>query len=553
MIQKKERISGTGRNQKSLKNNMAASIGIIAYILSLLIRIPLAGIIGDAGVGLFAPAYECIALITLLFSYGISRTMAGLIRFRVKRKQFKSADKVFHTALNLSFLSGLILALVLIVFSGFFTDTLVLDGLSKKAVLAAAPVIFLAALVNVFRGYFNGNGFGILVVHSHYIEKTFMLILSAVCGRLVYDYGLKVAALLQNEIVSYAYGALGAVLGLMFAELLTLLYMLVVFMMYSGTRKKQLMQDSGRRVESTGDILTMLLGGSVSAACAAVLSNIFMLIDQRFFNYCMNRTELGADKSMLWGAYYGKLAALTGIGAAIVCLSVSGLIGKISLAYDREEYHMVNDRIGSAVKKLCTTAFPIAINLAVLSEAFINALYSGENKQAISLLRQGTVMIFFYGIAYLFGQMMLKMRMTKELLLSLAISFTVHLAAVFFLVRQGLMGAAGILYSQIAFMGILAVLCFVFNTRKLQYRQDWLYSFAFPAVSACIAGLVVILLNKLLLSVAGNLLTILVSCLVGTFLYILLLIILRVLNEEELSGIPLSSVWIALGRMIGVL
>ncbi|MCM1088247.1 MAG: oligosaccharide flippase family protein [Muribaculaceae bacterium] len=552
-IQKKAHSLGTGRNQKPYKSNMAVSTGILAYILYLILRIPLARVIGDAGVGLSAPAFECIALVTLLFSYGISRTMAGLIRYRVKREQFKSAERVFQTAFKLSILISLIAALALMASAGFFADILILDTMSKKAIFAAAPVFVLTALVNLFRGYFNGNGFGVLVAHSQYLERISMLIAVVACSRLVYDYGLKVAALLQNDMVACSYGALGAVLGFMLAEIITLIYLLVVFVMYSGTRKRQLMQDSGRRVESNSEMMGILLGGSVPVACIAVLTNVFMLIDQRFLNYCMNRMELGMEKSGLWGSYYGKVAGFIGIGAALVCLSVGGYIGKIALSYEREEYHMMHDNINLAVKKLCVIAFPIAINLAVLAEAFINGFYIGENTQTISLLRQGCVIIFLYGIAYLFGQMLLKMRMMKELLAAAAIALVIHIAAVYVLVRKFLLGAEGIVYSQILFVGILALLCFLFSVRKLKHRQEWLYSVAFPAAAACVAGLVALLLNKVLLSVAGNLLTILVACLISTILYILLLMILRVMNEDELSRMPFGSIWIALGRMIGVL
>lgn len=532
---------------------MAAYAGIIEYILSLLVRIPLLSIIGDTGLGLFAPAFELIILATLLFSYGISRTMTGLIRYRVKREQYKNANKVFQTAFRLAIFISLILALLTAVLSGVFSEIAVLEEMSKKAVFAAAPAIVLTALVSVFRGYFNGIGFGGLVVQSQYIEKIAMFVTVTFGGGLMYDYGLKAAALLQNPIVAYAYGALGAILGMTAAELIALIYLLIVFAIYAGTWRKQLKQDMVRRRESSGEILGMLFGNGFSAAFVAFFANVFMLIDQRFFNYCMNRRELSQNRAGLWGAYYGKFAVLIGVGTAICCLAVSSLIGKIVIAYEKEEYQTMRDRIGNAVKKLCVVSFPVAINLAVLSEAFLNGLYQGDNATMISMVMRGTVIIFFYGFAYLFGQIMLKLRMTKELVLSLVIALTVHILAVFLFVRRGLLGEEGIVYSVIAFTAILAILCFVLTVRKLKYRQEWLYSFAFPAVSACVAGLVVMLLNMLLLQTVGNILTILISSLVGMILYILLLMILRVLNEAELSKLFFGNLWIALGRMIGVL
>ena len=534
---------------KILKRDAA----IIAYIICLILRIPLCNFIGVEGVGLFAPAFEIFTLVTLIFSHGISRTMSGMIRSRVKREQYKSARRIFDVSFKLSMIISVIAAIVLALGAGIISDSLILEPMSKKAVMAAAPVIILAALVNVFRGYFNGNGFGVLVVHSQYIEKITMLILSVFSGRLMYDYGLKVSALLRSDMPAYAYGALGVMVGIMISELVTLIYLLFIFAIYSGTWKKQLAQDGTRRTESSGEITGMFFSSAFPFAFIVIVFNSFMLIDQRFFNYCMNRLEFDSARAGLWGAYYGKSAVIIGIGAALVCLTVYGHVGRIANAYEKEEYRLMRDRIGSAVKTLCVFAIPIVVFVAVMAEAFINGLYLGENEAAISLTRQGCVIIFFYAAAYLFGQIMLKVRMAKEFFISLVVSFVLHIAALFLMLRVTLLGAEGIVYSLIIFIGLLAVLCFIFMIRSFNYRQEFIFSILFPVLSACIAGLLVMLLKKLLLPVIGNLLTLLVSGVVAVFLYILLLMILRVIDGEEISKLPFSNLWISLGRMIGVL
>lgn len=552
-IHKRESAAGSGRSSREFKNNMAAYAGVITYILSLGIRIPLSRVIGDAGIGLISPAFELFTLISLFFSYGISRTMNGLIRYRVKRDQFKNARKVFLMALKLSALIGGIIAVILAVASNYISNTLVLETMSRWAIMAVAPAIVLSALINVFRGYFNGNGFVVLVAHSQYIEKIVMFITTIVCGRLCLNYGQKVAALHHNEITAYAYGALGVVLGIMISELITLLYLMVVFAIYSGTWKRQLSEDSGRRLENNRNIIGTLIGNSIPLSLIVILSNSYMLIDQRFFNYCMNLSESEQLSVQIWGSYYGKFAVLIGIGAAFACLSVLGSVGKIVSSYEREEYHTMHEFIEAAVRRLCVVAFPTAINLAILAEAFVGGLYQGENEQIISMVRRGTVIIFFYGIAYLFGQIMLKTHMMKEFLISLVVSFLIHIIAILLLVKEGLTGVEGVVYSVIVFTGVLAVSCFIFTCRKLRYRQEWLYSVAFPVVSAGIAGLVVMLICRLLLAAVGEIATIIISNLVGLTLYILLLMVLRVLNEADLAKFPLGGLWIAMGRMIGVL
>lgn len=530
-----------------------ANAGLITYMLVLGMRIPLTGIIGDAGIGLLAPAFELYMITTLLFCYGISRTMTGLIRYRVKRGQFKNANRIFHTALRISLLLGLVLALVLAAGAGFLSETVFLETMSGRVILVAAPITILTAIVNIFRGFFNGNGYGPLVAWSQYIEKIAMLIAGIVCGKLYYGYGRKVAALLKNDMPAYANGAFGVMIGIMIAELITLIYLLAVYVLSSGSWKRQQMQDAGRRAESGGEIMGMLLGNGFPMALVVLLSNSFMMIDQRFFNYCMNRREMGDVRTAIWGSYYGKYAVLTGIGATFVCLAVHGSVGKIAASYDKEEYRLMRDRIGTAVKKVCVTAFPIAVMLAVLAECFVTGLYKGESEQAILVLRQGTIVIFFYGIAWLFCQLMLKMRMLRELLFCLAISLVVHILAVFLLVRNGLLGAEGIVYSVILFTGVLAVLGFVLVSRRISYKQEWLYSFAFPAAAAAVSGLAAMLLNRLLFDAVGAIPTLLISCLVGMVLYMVLVVLLHVVNEGELSEMPFGGIWIAVGRLLGVL
>lgn len=552
-IHKREAAAGKGRSPRGFRNNTAAYAGIITYMLSLGIRIPLSRVIGDAGIGLISPAFELFTLISLFFSYGISRTMNGLIRYRVKRDQFKNARKVFNMAFRLSALIGIIMAVILAVASNYISHTLMLETMSRWAILAVAPAIVLSALINVFRGYFNGNGFVVVAAHSQYIEKIVMFVTAIAGGRMSMDYGQKVAALHHNEITAYAYGALGVVLGIILSELVTFIYLLAVYVIYSGTWKKQLSEDSGRRVESDRSIMGMLIGNSIPLSLIVILSNSFMIIDQRFFNYCMNLSESEKSNAQLWGSYYGQFAVLIGIGAAFSCLSAFSSVGKIVNSYEREEYHAMHERMESAVRKLCIVAFPTAINLAVLAEAFVNGLYQGENEQMISMVRRGTIIILFYGIAYLFGQIMLKTHMMKEFLISLVASFLIHILAIFLLVKEGLTGVEGVVYSVIVFTGVLAVSCFILTCRKLKYRQEWLYSAAFPVVSAGISGLVVMLMCRLLLTAVGEIATIIISNLVGITLYILLLMVLRVLNEADFDKFPLGGLWIALGRMIGVL
>lgn len=115
------------------------------------------------------------------------------------------------------------------------------------------------------------------------------------------------------------------------------------------------------------------------------------------------------------------------------------------------------------------------------------------------------------------------------------------------------MGADGIVYALIVFFALYSGLDFFFISRNLKYRQDWIGGVVFPAVAAGVSGVVVMVVSRLLLEPLGGALTILIGILVGLFLYITFLMILKVIGEAELSRMPLGFFFIMLGRNIGVL
>ena len=146
----------------SIRTVLIQSAGILSYIILLLMRIPLSKVIGDAGMGLFAPAFEIFMMITFVLSYSMTGAMSGVIRYRVKREQHRNAKSVFHAVFLMNILLSVILGAALVFAASKTADFFVLESLSRMAVLAAAPAILFSAVIGTFRGYFNGYGLGTL-------------------------------------------------------------------------------------------------------------------------------------------------------------------------------------------------------------------------------------------------------------------------------------------------------------------------------------------------------------------------------------------------------
>lgn len=550
---KLRKSESNGFYNRAIKNPMVQYAGIISYIILLVMRIPLSRMIGAAGVGLFAPAFELFFLITLFTSYSMTGAMSAIIRYRVKREQYKNARVAFRAAFFMDLLISVAAAVLLAGMSRFMADILTLEPFSRMAVMAAAPVIIFAAFTGTFRGYFNGFGLGVLTAHSQYIESIAMVVCVLGIGNMSYAYGAKVAALRQDEVYAYAYGALGAMLGVMASQIITTIHLLVIYVVYSGTLRGKLGLDGSKRLESRYALQGMVLRNSLPMAVVAILSNLYMLIDQRMFNYCMNKSGMGETRTASWGGYYGGFAVWIGVGAAVGVWSVYTIAGRIGGAYEREEYRVMRERTGRAVRRLCMVTFPTAIYLAALAKALAACLDAEGNAAVVLWVQKGAVIIVLYGFCFLFGQILYRVRMFRELFLATALSLAVHVLAAYILVQKALLGADGIVYALILSFALYGGLNFFFVIRNLKYQPEWLGGIVFPAAAAGVSGVVVALVSRLLLESVGGALTLLIGILTGLFFYITFLMILRVIGEAELSRIPLGFFFIMLGRNLGVL
>ena len=551
-LRKREK-SRSGSIGRTIRNPLTQSAGILSYAIVLIMRIPLVRVIGDAGVGLFAPAFEIFFLVTLFTSYAMTNALSGIIRHRVKREQYRNAKKVFRSAFFMDLLVSAVIAVLIVVFSSAIANILVLESLSRMAVATSASAIIFAVFIGTFRGYINGYGLGVLTAHSQYVESISMIVCAMIVSRFFYDYGAKVAALKQTEALAYAYGAMGAMLGVMFSQFVTTLHLLIVYAIYWGTLRGKLGMDNSKRMETQYSMQRLILDNSVPIALVAILSNLFMLIDQRMFNYCMNKTEMGEARTALWGSYYGKFAVLVGVGTVFGIVGIYNMTGRISNAFEREEYRVMRDRIGRAVRKLSIVSLPVAIYLAVLAEAAVAFLFEGEYDDVASWLQRGTAIIVLYGFCFLFAQLLYRLHMMRELFFSTVLSLLVHVLVAYLFVQRAYLGAYGLVYALIAFFAVYAALNFYFVSRNLKYRQEWIRGIVFPAAAAGVSGVVVGLVNRLLLEQLGGGLTILIGVLAGLFFYVTFLMILKVIGEAELSRMPLGFFFIMLGKNIGVL
>lgn len=535
-----------GKEKAASRKDFLAIAGILSYIGSLIFRIPLIHMIGEKGVGYFGIANELFIVIGCLFAYGLSEATASLVRYRIKREQFKNADRVMRGAVILALAMGGAFSLIFLFAGHAYANHVIQLPLSGLAVSLMAPAIVFYGLTAVLKGYFQGNGSRVPAMHSKLLEIVFMMAGGLLGAGIMHKYGEKVSALLQNEDYAAAYGAMGAVIGLLSASVLCFLHMLLLFFLYHGRVKRQGAKEIQKNQDKGLHIVYMLLGTGLPFALYATAFQILPFLDGGLFIRFSKDT---ADAAALWGSYYGKYMVIIGIGGAVLSLVGAEPAKRIIFLWDREEYKAAKDKLGIVMLQIALLAVPTAIFTAVLSENLLNLLFKGNNGSPAVWVMWGSIIIIFYAFSSFFSHMLVRMRKMNYVIGYGLISLLAHIITVIVLLGNTDLGIMAVVIGNIVFYAMSAVFGYFLTGRNLQYTQE-IRSFAFTLIAAGIAGIIVMLLNRVFSSMLGSTISLVICLPIGILAYLILLVVSKGVRERELENMPGGSLLIRLAKSL---
>ncbi len=550
------------------KSNPLIHAGFIALAAGLLFRILLMSLIGEEGVGYFAPVNEIFVLCSLFITYGLAEATHSLVKYRIKREQYKSARRIFKCAALLALLFGVAAGFLILLGNRFIAEVLLLQRYSWLPVCVMAPAVIFISLTCLLRGYFQGTGTRIPTVHSLVLEQLLTIGLGTLLSAVLYRYGLKVAAVLHNNSLKAVYGATGAALGVLIAAVLSFLHLLLLYLLYRGTAKKQIYRDSSRNAEPKAYLYGSLLRSAVPYGLVTVLFGMTTLADQRMYYYYQNIfrdifTEAGetvVDKVVVWGNYYGIYLSVIGFLTACGCLVPAKAIKAVSAAWLREEYRASRDQLTQTINNIVIVTVPLVFFTAVIAEPLAVIIGQGNSDITAELIPYGCAWILFGTVGYLCYGLLKQFDKVYQLLLLGVGSFLLHLAVLYLLLSQA--GPTGMGINGVALSNVISVACacvggLALVFRLMQYGQEWLRRclriLVITLICAGVAGMIAILIKTALMPLLPEFVVILICFVIILAAYLLLMILLRALTESELEKIPGGTALLTLAKFMHLL
>ena len=427
---------------------------------------------------------------------------------------------------------------------------------ATQAIQILAPAIFFMAILGVLRGYFQGQGTMIPTALSQIFEQIVNAVVSVLAAYHLYHYGVKADLVHTQQHYANAYGAAGGTLGTLLGAVTALLFCLVVYTMYGRVIRRQLRRDKQGATDSYADISRILMITIVPVVLSSVVYNISSLIDNSVFGYYVESVgEMDSYKG-IWGAFSGKYLTMVHVPVAIATSLASSVIPALSRAVSRRNRARVFDSISQTIRFAMLIAIPSAVGLGVLASPIMDLLFRSDNKMASAMLLWGSSAVVFFSLSTVTNGILQGINHMKEPVINAAVSLVVHVLILAVLLWGFQLGIYGVVAANIAFGAVMCVLNALSIKRILQYRQELKRTFLLPIAASAVMGAVVKGMYSLVYTVSGlqnNLLSLLTSIFVGIFVYFILLLLLKCVDEVELRTMPFGRKLAAFGRFLHLL
>lgn len=355
------------KHKSYLKSVAVISLGgFAAKGIGALYRIPLVGMLGGYGMGLYQMAYPLFCVLLTFSSAGIPSAFSRTIA-RETAKGIRTSDTV-RTALSLFALLGLC-GSALMCLCASQMSALQGDGNLTQCYFALAPSVFFVALIAVLRGYFQGKNDMAPTAASEIVEQ---LVKAGAGLFFAYRYADMparavagtLAAVTMSEVCAFAY----------------------LFMRYRAEPRRGCLA-----ARKTGG--AEILFSAVPVMAASALLPLSQTLDSVIIVRLLSRYTTRAVS--LYGLYSGGAVSLVSLPASVCYGLAAASVPAVSACFAKGEEEEGRTRALYALGLTLLLSLPAAVGIFALARPAVHILYGGlspeDAETLVGLVRLSSV------------------------------------------------------------------------------------------------------------------------------------------------------------------
>ncbi len=547
-----------GKNNFIAQAGILAAAGIISRIIGLLYRSPMHAVIGDLGMGYYQTAYAYYTIILLVSSYSIPSAISKVIAQKLAVREYRNAHRIFLCALGYVLAVGGAASLILYFCAGYLVAPE-----AVPVIRTFAPTIFIYGILGVLRGYFQAHRSMAQTSVSQILEQIANAVVSVGAAYLLIKNGMggmEVPADEAGKVDRAVYGAIGSALGTGAGVLAALLFMLGIYWLNREIIHGRIRRDRHQNVESWGHTVGMITGVVTPFILSTAVYNLSGTVNTTVYTkWLPGIRNLSTVKiSSRWGIFSGQVQTISNIPLAFASAMAAAMLPSVAQMMAARDEEGARHSIGVAVKTTMLISIPCAVGLFVLARPVTGLLFPTNQKAAedlATLLLMALVpSVVFYNLSTLNSQILQGLGRLNVPILHAGIALLVQSIAAAGLLFCTDLDLYSIVIANTLYSGTMCVLNQWAVRRTVGYRQEIRTTFLIPLCASVVMGAAARAVYEIFLMLTKSpKIAVFPAVLLGGCVYLVMLLLLRGVTEEELMGFPKGHLLVKAARKMRLL
>ncbi|WP_159459833.1 putative polysaccharide biosynthesis protein [Scatolibacter rhodanostii] len=508
---------------------LSASTLIVKFV-SFFFSIPLTNIIGTAGLAPYNATYTIFAVFNAIATAGLPVAVSKMVSSAYSLGNPRQAEKTFSIALRTFSILGLVLSILMFLFSDLLASIVHVPG-ATYSIKALAPTVFFASIMSATRGFFQGKSNMKPTALSQLIEAIIKLI-----------FGLSLALYIHTTFQNAEYSSAAAIIGISFSAFCGAVYLTI---RKRKDRRQTLSHpsNSSRRVDSSKVILNNLIRIAVPITIGSCLLFVLDLFDASIINSRL-QTYLSKEAAEdLYGAW-GAAIRLFDLPGAITIPIATSLIPVISVAFTQRDAKKVARSTTSAIRMTLLITVPCTVGFFLFGQPIAHLAYFSKNVSADiigSILQTVSIGIVFNGLLYTTNSLMQAMGHVTQPVINMTIGGIVRLVLNYVLIGNPAINIQGAAITTSLSYLITLVLNLISVYRLVPKAENILLSFLPVALASAVMGAASYFSFLALSSMMSEKIAVLIAIAVAVLVYFPAAILFKAIRKNELMMLPMGG------------
>lgn len=386
---------------------LVASV-VITKVIGALFKIPLANLLGGAGMGYFSCAYGLFMPIYAISVTGLPTAVAKLTAENAVFERYANLRKLRRISLLTFAIMGLFSSIVVVLLAMPFARYVVETPDAFPAIAVIAPSILFGCIMAVYRGYYEGLRNMYPTALSQVTEAVVKLAAGLffccyilemgtqrpdeflrIVGNFQSTAGLTVAELLLP------YASAAAVLGVTLSSFAGMVFLILRHLIVGdGITKAELQRDTV--VDSAQTLIASLMRIVIPVAIGSLVTNLTSLIDLgtivRSLNTAIERTptlfaEINLPRedisNFLYGSFTGLAVTIFNLVPSFTNMFAKGILPNLSEAWALRDKARIEKSIVSVLFVTSLVAVPAGLGICLFSKEILAFLYASRGAEIL--------------------------------------------------------------------------------------------------------------------------------------------------------------------------